>query len=1199
MSIQPNSITSFDFLKVLIILLFISCNKKETSLFELVSEDDTGIYFSNEIKEDDELNIIKEEYVYNGGGVAVGDFNNDGLQDIFFTGNMVNNKLYLNKGNMKFEDVTVEARVEGSGKWCSGVTLVDINQDGRLDIYVSVTLETDSINRGNLLYVNNGLNSQGTPVFTESASDWQIGDNGHTTQSAFFDFDNDGDLDLYLLTNIIDANIPTNYRNKITTGKALNNDRLYRNNGDGTFANVTKDAGIRYEGFGLGIAISDFNLDGWPDIYVANDYISNDLLYVNNQDGTFSNKIDEYIKHQSYSSMGTDIVDINNDGLVDIITLDMLPDVNQRKKQMLGPNNYITYINNDLYDFQHQYVRNSLQINNGLNAKGQMTFSEIGQYSGIYQTDWSWTPLVADFDNDGFKDIIITNGFPKDVTDRDFATYISGPAGTIASPISLHDSIPIVKISNFGFKNNGDLTFKDKTKDWGLKVPSFSNGAAYVDLDNDGDLDVIVNNINDKAFIYKNTLNDKNDNFENHFIRIKLQGLAPNLSGIGTKIKIHYKGKHQYYEHFPVRGYLSCVEDVAHFGLGSENFIDSIQVIWPDGKYDVLKDVQPNRVLTIKQSNSKNSERKVIVSDNALEHTVVFKESSNTHDIHFKHEEDDKIDFNQQKTLPHKFTQMGPGVAVGDINNDRLDDFYVGGSAGRKGTFFIQDENGQFQSSTENIQLPGGKYEEDMGSLFFDADNDGDEDLYVVSGSYEFQPGSKELQDRLYLNDGKGNFKLSEKLPQNFTSGSCVKAADFNGNGFLDLFVGGRIIPGQYPQPPSSSLYKNENGNFIDVTDEVCPELKSLGMVTDALWTDFDKDGAVDLIVVGEFLPVTFFKNSNGKLINATSSSGIADQVGWYNSISAADFDNDGDIDYAVGNLGLNTHYKASKEQPLSVYAKDFDNNESMDAILVNYIKNKEGEMLPYPMASRDDLISQMIHIRRKFPRYEDYGEATINEILSKEELGGALILHATNFASSYIENLGEGKFKMTPLPKEAQFAPVFGMLPDDIDSDGNMDLLLVGNNYGTEVFTGRYDAMIGLYLKGNGKGGFSSQPLGKSGFFVDGDAKGLAKLRSTNGEDLYIVTQNQDSLKVFSKTKVERMVTDIPLKSLDASAEIVFKDGQRRYKEFYYGDSYLSQSPRRLEISKDKVSEVVISDFLGNKRKVDIGSLKLASGSK
>jgi hypothetical protein len=1166
-----------------------SCKKKPDTLFKLLSPEETSITFSNRIFESDSLNILNQEYIYNGGGVAVGDFNNDGLPDIYFTGNMVSNKLYLNKGNFKFEDITEQAKVNGNGKWCSGVALADINNDGWMDIYVGVTMSKKATSRANLLYINNGVGKGGVPTFTESAAAYGLADTGHTTNAAFLDYDKDGDLDLYVLTNVVTTGLPTSYRKQVNNGTAENNDRLYRNNGNGTFTNVTQEAGILYEGYGLGLAISDINLDGWPDIYVTNDYLSNDLLYINNKNGTFSNQINKYIKHTSFSAMGNSVTDINNDGLVDILAVDMLPEDNKRKKMMVKSNNYVTYFNNNIFGFQHQYARNTLQLNNGISPKGHPVFSEIGQLTGLYQTDWSWTPLIADFDNDGFRDVIITNGFPKDITDHDFAVYNAG-MNMVANEMSLVDSIPQVKLPNYIFKNNGNLQFTDKTQEWGLSTPSFSNGAAYADLDNDGDLDFVVNNINDSAFVYQNTLyQTKEKEKKNNYIRLKFKGNAPNTAGLGAQVQLYLpQGRQQFYEHTIYKGYLSTVENAAHFGLGQLTAIDSLKVTWPDGKQQVIKRVKPNQVLTL---NQKDAAATAVYPDaKTLLAKAPLQEASQLYNILFKHHEDDKIDFNVQKTMPHKYTQYGPGIAVGDIDKNGLDDFYIGGAAGKKGTFFLQQENGKFKSTTENIRLTGAKIQEEMGVLFFDADADGDLDLYAVSGSYEFQDGTVPLQDKLYRNNGQGIFELDEQaLPIFYSSGSCVKAADYDQDGDLDLFIGGRVVNGKYPLPPASYILQNNGGKFTDVTARVCPELSKFGMITDALWSDFDNDGKTDLVLAGEWLPVSFLKNTGKSFKNVTAATGIGGQTGWWNSLVAGDFDQDGDTDYLAGNLGLNTNYTASKDKPLRVYAKDFDNNGSIDPVLACYMKAEDGTYKPFPMHTRDDLNAQMPRTRSVFARYVQYSVAPIDEVLKPKDLEKALILEAVQMGSSYIQNLGGGKFKLTVLPLQAQTAPIYGMQTSDVNRDGKLDVLLVGNDYGTEVFTGRYDAFTGLYLQGNGKGGFTPRTIQQSGFLVEGDAKGLATLYGRHGEKLIIATQNQDSLKVFkfkSSASPDAGGTTqlIALQPADAWASVTYTNGRKEKIEFHYGSTYLSQSARRFE-RLPTMKLVVIYDFKGRSR--------------
>jgi len=1086
-----------------IIIFLVSCKPDVTYLLKPSSE--TSIYFNNKIVETDSFNILTEEYIFNGGGVAVGDFNNDGASDIFFTGNQVSNKLYLNRNNFKFEDVSKEAKIQSNNKWNTGVAVVDINTDGWLDIYVCAAMNED---KKNMLYVNQGLNKNGIPVFKEMAKAYGIDDDRNSMNATFFDYDQDGLLDLYVLNNEQTHVLPTNYRKKITDGSAISNDRLYKNLGKGNFEDITIKAGIIHEGFGLGIAVADINYDGWPDIHISNDYLTNDLLYINNKNGTFTNKIEDYLKHQSKFSMGSDISDYDNDGYLDIITIDMLGDTNERIKTTIGNTNYLEYILNERYDYQYQYMRNMLHKGNGSDGN----YSEIGLMAGIFKTDWSWSPLFMDVDNDGNRDLLITNGFPRDITDKDFGNF-SLNVGPYLSPKKILDSIPIVKISNYGYKNKGDWSFEDATENWGLKIPSFSNGAAFADLDQDGDLDYIVNNINDEAFIYENTTNRKKS--DNNFLRMSLKGPKSNPLGIGTKIKIHFGSKIQYYEHYLSRGYLSSVEGIAHFGLANIKKIDSILIQWPDGKMEKKFSQNTNNSIVVRYTDSKKPE--VAKPKNKIKNKWFANVTESIGTVIIS-EDFDFDDYSVQATLPHKLTQNGPSIVVGDINGDQLEDVIISSSHGFSPKILIQRKDGSFTTKVMFEEALDKEYEEEDMALF-DLDNDGDLDLYLVSGSNQFKENSDNFIDRLFLNDGLGNFtKDTKRIPKISSSGSVVKVMDFNSDGFQDLFVGGRTPSTKYPMPEKSYLLQNKNGYLVDVTDEIAPELRSIGMITDAEWADYNGDKSVDLIVVGELMAVTIFKNNRGifKKMNGT---GLSEFSGWWESIEVKDMDQDGDLDFVVGNIGRNNFYHASAERPYTIVSKDFDANGFLDPIPFSYQINKDGKYESYPLNLWGDINSQSPLFRKKFDYYKDYAKATEQSLFDENELKDALILKGNYDRSAYIENLGNGTFSVHDLPIEAQIAPLNDIILMDINGDNKEDIIAVGNDFGNEIFIGKYDALNGVILLGDGTGSFSSISSLESGFLAPGDAKHIAKVKKSGGGYYFFVTQNKGKLLVYESS--------------------------------------------------------------------------------
>ena len=1179
----------------LLLFFFCSCGHKAT-LFETISSDHSGVHFNNLITENDSINPLVNTNVYNGGGVGIGDFDRDGKPDLYFTGNMVSNKLYLNRGDFRFEDITDRAGVGGEAEWCRGVAVVDINNDGWPDIYVCATILGDAKRRRNLLYINQGTDKDGIPHFKEMGREYGLADTLYSTMAEFFDYDKDGDLDMYLVVNNIPPHANANlFRPIVTDGSYPSTGHLYRNDWNDSlkhpvFTDVSRQAGITIEGYGHGATIADINRDGWPDIYVSNDFVGNDILYINNHDGTFTDKVRSYFKHTSANSMGQDIEDINNDGLEDLVVMDMDPPDNYRKKMFLAPNNYRYFQNSDYFHYQYQYPRNTLQLNRGPrvgagDTLGDPVFSDISYYAGIEATDWSWTPMVADFDNDGYRDILVTNGYPRDINDHDFMNFRT-QASNLASHMQVLGQIPQVKIHSYGFRNNGDLTFSDVSEGWGLLTPGYSNGAAYADLDGDGDLDLVVNNIDDEAHIYRNLSRERGGQGQ-HYLRVAFAGDSLNKGGFGAWVELHYGGgRQQVYENTPYRGYLSTIEDVAHFGLGTVAVVDTVRVVWPDGKRQEWRQVATDQTLV---ADHRNAREAVTAVRPAVASGTIFRDITTRAGLHFTQEQRDYIDFNIQKMLPHKFSQYGPSIAVGDVDGNGLEDLVVGGAAGQSAQLFLQQPGGHFvQRPLVSAAVAAAKTADDLQVLLFDADGDGDLDLYIARGGYANASGSSAYRDGLYVNDGHGNFTPdSLALPVNFTSKFCVRAADFDHDGKPDLFVSGRVDPEHYPRPVSSFIYRNDSRDgkirFTDVTAQAAPALKGIGMVCDALWSDFDNDGWPDLVLAGEWMGVRFLKNDRGVFTDISAASGIAGHTGWWNSIVAGDFDKDGRMDYIVGNLGLNSFYRADSAHPARVYGGDFDHNGIYDMIPSLYLPDPQGQLREFPAESRDDLLRQITAMRKKFPDYKSYAVATMDGVLTEAERKTALVLEASDFRSCLVHNEGGGRFSLHPLPAEAQWSVIDGMVADDFDGDGQLDVLVSGNDYGVEPVVGRSDAMNGLLLKGDGRGGFTPVPQARSGIFLPGDQKALVRLRGAGGRYWVAAGQNRGPLQLFERTDSVRCIDLAPD---DVSALFHYRDGSVRKEECGWGSSFLSQSGRFLAVC-GPVTSIEVTNEKGKSRKV------------
>ncbi len=1090
-------------------ILLLSCSTNHTNdevkygqqLYVQVPSEKSNLKFFNAIRETEKFNYFFYPDIYSGGGVAIGDINNDGLPDLFFSGIMVNNALYLNLGGMKFKDITEQAGVGGTNKWTKGVTMADVNNDGWLDLYVSVSGPFP--NKKNLLYLNNRDNT-----FKEMAQKFGIADDGYSVQSAFFDYDRDGDLDLFIASNppALFQSRNSFYEKKMKNPDPFETDRLYRNEGNNKFRDVTREAGLLNYGLTLGLSIADFNNDGWFDIYLSNDFNSADYLFINNGDGSFSNEIEKYMMHTSQFGMGSDAADINNDGLIDLLQLDMAYKTNQKSKTNMHSMDSKQFYDMVQRGLHYQYMRNSLQLNTGLQS-----FSDIAELAGVANTDWSWGSLLMDMNNDGLKDIFITNGMRRDVNNSDFISYVKQLEASnkleVSKSFELLEKIPSNPVENYVYINNGNLTFDHSENNYGLNFKGFSHGSAYADLDLDGDLDVVVNNLDEVSQIFENISNVGEGSA---FIRFKMKGPGENIFGIGTTMTIYYNGKAQYQELIATRGYLSAVEPIIHFGVGNTSVIDSAIVNWPDGGHQLFYDLPVNQLMDITWDKKNFSE-----SFNKELKYSFFESDELSLTPSYIHRENNYNDFAREVLLPHKMSEFGPALAVSDVNRDGLEDFFVGGAMGFQGMLYLQESNGTFIASQVEFWNEDKKYE-DVSALFFDANNDGFADLYVVSGGNEKPIGDPVYQDRIYLNNGHGIFKKASKaLPEFHISGSRVICSDFDRDGDLDLFVGGRQTPGKYPTPPNSYLLSNVSDgqtiSFKNITAEAAPMLMELGMVTDATWADYNGDGWIDLIIVGEWMPITLLENKQGIFIDVSRKFNLDKQVGMWSSITSADIDNDGDLDFVAGNLGLNYKYKASVKEPFQIYSGDFDDNGNLDIVLAYYNNNEL-----FPLRGKEYSSQQIPEIDSKFSNYIDFANANLIDVYGEEKLATSLHYEAVTFASTLFVNHGGQSITTNVLSNYAQISSVNAIVIDDFNGDNNPDLLLAGNMFDPEVDTPRNDSSYGLLMLGNGKGDFQPLMPHESGLHIRGEVREVAKIKMFDGKYGLLISRNKDQLALI-----------------------------------------------------------------------------------